>query len=144
MSVSAVVLGFDFGLKQIGVAVAQRITATATPLKILAAKEGKPNWEELKSLIDEWQPQILIVGHPINMDGSESDMAIRAKKFANRLNGRYGIPVEMHDERLTSFEIKQTLKENNLNQNNLSKTRKDKIDALAAAEILESWFRAQP
>lgn len=144
MSASAVVLGFDFGLKQIGVAVAQKITETATPLKILAAKEGKPNWEELKSLIDEWQPQILIVGHPINMDGSESGMAIRAKKFANRLNGRYGIPVEMHDERLTSFEIKQTLKENNLNQRNVSKIHNDKIDALAAAEILESWFRAQP
>ncbi len=137
MTGRGVILGFDFGLKQIGVAVAQRITRSATALEILSAKEGKPDWARVQHLVEEWKPECLVVGLPLNMDGSESEMAVRAKKFANRLHGRLGIRVELQDERLTSFEVKQTLAENN------SKIRRDKIDALAAARILEDWLALQ-
>ena len=137
MTGRGVILGFDFGLKQIGVAVAQRITHSATALEILSAKEGKPDWARVQHLVEEWKPECLVVGLPLNMDGSESEMAVRAKKFANRLHGRLGIRVELQDERLTSFEVKQTLAENN------AKIRRDKIDALAAARILEDWLALQ-
>lgn len=138
----AVILGFDFGLKQIGVAVAQGVTRTATPLEILKAKDGQPDWAQVQSLIDEWKPSSIVVGLPLNMDGSESPMAVRAKKFAQRLHGRFGLKVELQDERLTSFEVKQAIKDSEANTTAFRKIKKDKIDALAAATILESWFEA--
>jgi len=131
------VLGFDFGLKQIGLALAHPVTEIATPLTIIKAKEGKPNWDDVQNVIEEWKPSLLVVGLPLNMDGSLSAMAGRAKKFANRLHGRYGLQVELHDERLSSFEARQTLSEQPL----LS-VKYDKIDAIAAAKILESWMLA--
>lgn len=142
MTSAAVILGFDFGLKQIGIAVAQEVTRTATPLEIIKAKDGQPDWNRVQSIIDEWKPSSLVVGLPLNMDGSDSPMAVRAKKFAQRLHGRFGLKVDLHDERLTSFEVKQALKDSEATSNVSRKIRKDKIDALAAATILESWLQA--
>ena len=99
-------LGFDFGTKQIGVAVGQIITQQARELCNLKARDGIPNWEQIEALIKEWQPDALVVGLPLNMDGSPSDMCVRAEKFARRLNGRFNLPVHTHDERLTTFEAK--------------------------------------
>src|SRR5690606_23149449 len=81
------VLGFDYGTQRIGVAVGQTITHTATPLAALHARDGVPNWDHIATLISEWRPARLVVGLPLNMDGSESEMCVRAKKFANRLHG---------------------------------------------------------
>ena len=142
MTTAAVILGFDFGLKQIGIAAAQEITRTATPIEILKAKNGQPDWNRVKSIIDEWQPSRLIVGLPLNMDGSESPMSVRANKFAQRLHGRFGLQVDMHDERLTSFEVKQAIKNIDTSTGASKKIRQNKVDALAAAAILESWLEA--
>ena len=134
-------LTFDFGLGQIGVAYGQTLTASAQGLCIIKASEGVPNWDDVKALIDEWKPNLLLVGLPLNMDGSESDLSHLARKFARRLNGRFNIEVLMVDERLTSRDIKSSLREDNLNAGKKRKMQDlSKIDHLAAALILQSWL----
>ncbi len=123
-------MGFDFGTQKIGVAVGQRLTGTATPVAIVRAVNGAPDWHELERLVVEWQPAKLIVGLPINMDDSESDMSRLARRFAQRLAGRFGVPVETMDERLSSFEVRSE-----------HKGEQRDIDDLAAVVILESWLR---
>lgn len=134
-------LGFDFGTRQIGVAVGQTLTRQARPLCNLNARDGIPQWEQIAALLAEWQPQALVVGLPLNMDGSPSDMSLRAKKFANRLHGRYGLPVHTHDERLTTFEAKgERMRQGDFSRN----FRDDPVDALAASLLLQGWLEAQP
>lgn len=138
------VMAFDFGLKQIGIAVAQTVTRTSRPLAIITAREGQPDWTDIASLLQEWKPNLLLVGLPLNMDGSESEMSQRATKFANRLHGRFGLKVEMVDERLSSFEIKLDRKERLQYDKTITHSSLpagDQIDAHAAALILDSWFQ---
>lgn len=131
------VLGFDYGTKQIGVAVGQVITGQARELCTLKAQNGTPNWQQVEQLIKEWLPDALVVGLPLNMDGSESEMCERANKFARRLNGRFNLPVHMQDERLTTFEAKGE----RFGHGQLSTSYKQNpVDALAAALLLESWL----
>lgn len=96
-------LAFDFGLRHIGVAVGQSITSTANPLKTLEARNGRPNWDEIDEMIRQWQPVVLLVGLPINMDDSESEMSGRARQFGTALAHRSGKEVQMVDERLSSY-----------------------------------------
>jgi putative holliday junction resolvase len=100
------VVGFDFGLKHIGIAVGQSVTRTATPVGVVRARDGRPDWDALEAILLQWRPDVLVVGLPLNMDGSASEMSERAEKFAARLRQRYRLPVEMADERLTSFEAR--------------------------------------
>ena len=79
---SVTVLAFDYGLKSIGVAVGQSMTGTATMLKALKAQDGIPNWDLIEALIKEWQPQLLVVGLPLNMDGTEQPFTARVHKLA--------------------------------------------------------------
>ena len=120
------IMGFDFGTSRIGVAVGQKITASANPIAQVAARDGKPDWDALDQLIEEWQPAMFIVGLPLNMDDSVSEMATAAERFARRLEGRYQIPYEMMDERLSTFEAR----EHEVND----------VDSMAAALILQSWL----
>lgn len=129
------ILAFDYGTAHIGVAVGQSITGTATPLPALKARDGIPDWAQIEKLIQEWRPQRLLVGMPLNMDGSASEMSARAQKFANRLHGRFGLKVESWDERLSSFEARGEL----LAQGKRA-FREAGIDSLSARLILESWF----
>ena len=126
-------LGFDYGLKQIGVASGQTLTSSATGLTILKAVDGIPNWSQVEKLLTEWDPDLVVVGLPLNMDDSESELSGRARKFARRLRGRFAVEVEMVDERLTSREAKSMGRE----QGNQDLT---KIDHVAAALILQSWL----
>jgi putative Holliday junction resolvase len=126
-------LGFDFGLKQIGVASGQTLTLSATGLTILKAVDGIPNWEQVEKLLAEWKPDLVVVGLPLNMDDSESDLSNRARKFARRLQGRFTVDVEMVDERLTSREAKSLGRD----QGTQDLT---KIDHIAASLILQSWL----
>lgn len=121
-----VILAFDFGLKHIGVAVGQTVTRSASPLTTLAARNGKPNWSQVADLVRQWRPNQLIVGLPLNMDDSESDMSERARKFAGKLHETTNIEVSLVDERLTSFAARQISTDDN--------------HALAASLIAESWL----
>lgn len=130
-------LAFDFGTTRIGVAVGQAITATASPLPWIKAKDGVPDWSQLERLVREWQPDALVVGLPLNMDGSLCEMSHRARKFANRLQARFNLPCYLVDERLTSHEAKGI----HLGRGGGSDFKQDSVDGLAAQLILESWFR---
>jgi len=128
-------LAFDYGTGQIGVAVGQTLTNSARPLCVLKARDGTPDWNQIEGILNEWQPKKVLVGLPLNIDGSESDFCVRTRKFARRLHGRFGIHVAMMDERLTTFEAKQ---QTGLRHN----FRDNPIDDTAACLILESWLRA--
>lgn len=124
-------MAFDFGMGKIGVAVGQFVTQSANPLTILKARDGIPDWDALGRLIKEWQPVKLVVGLPINMDGTPSEMSRLAEKFSRKLEGRYNVPAETMDERLTSFEAAAYVEQD------------EAVDAVAAVLILESWFKQQ-
>lgn len=127
---------FDFGLRQIGVAVGNPLLGTSRALPVLKAKEGAPDWEAVTALVAEWQPDLLVVGDPLNMDGSASELSERAGKFARRLHGRLGLPVEMVDERLSSFEAKQLSRE----RGHRGDFKKQPVDSLAAELIFRTWL----
>ncbi|MGV6806289.1 MAG: Holliday junction resolvase RuvX [bacterium] len=126
-------LAFDFGTRQIGVATGQTATNSASPLTVLKARDGVPDWNQLAQLIEEWQPNAALVGMPLNMDGTESELCQRVRKFANRLHGRFGLDVHLVDERLSTFDAKQ-------NAEHRASYRDNPIDAEAAALILQSWL----
>jgi putative holliday junction resolvase len=129
-------LGFDFGTKSIGVATGQMITATAQPLAAIKANDGIPNWDTVEQVIKDWKPDVVVIGLPLNMDGSEQDITQRAKKFGNRLNGRFGVKIAFQDERLTTASAKEFIFE----RGGYKALEKGKIDSVSAALILESWM----
>ena len=137
---SGTVLAFDYGTKSIGVAVGQLITQTAFPLDALKARDGIPNWEAIQALYDEWQPDKVVVGLPLNMDGTEQDITVRARKFANRLQGRFKKPFELYDERLSTVDAKAMLFE----LGGYKKLTKGKVDSVSACMIFQSWAETQP
>ena len=136
---SRTVLSFDFGTKSIGVAVGQEITGTASPLAALKAQDGVPDWEKVKRIYDEWQPDLVIVGLPLNMDGTEQPVTQLAKRFANRLHGRCNVKVETWDERLSTADAKAMLFE----LGGYKKLTKDKVDSVSACVIFTSWAENQ-
>jgi putative Holliday junction resolvase len=133
------VMAFDFGLRQIGVAVGNCLLETSQPLDIVRARDGVPDWRSIESLLQEWQPDLLLIGDPLNMDGTDSDLGARAQKFSRRLHGRFGLAVALVDERLTSFEAKQTLQA----QGHKGNYKNQPADSVAAELILQSWMREQ-
>lgn len=126
--VSGVVIGFDFGLKRIGVAIGQTITQTATPEAIVNSKDGKPNWEHISQLFEQWKPVAIVVGLPMRLDGSEQALTQPARKFGQRLSGRYQRPVFYIEEQLSSIEAENRL------------IKRAHIDDHAAQIILENWL----
>ncbi|EAR55566.1 Holliday junction resolvase-like protein [Photobacterium sp. SKA34] len=140
MSQSRSVLGFDYGTKSIGVAIGQELTGIATPLAALKAKDGIPNWDDIEKILKEWLPDLVVVGLPLDLKGKELEsITPRAKKFANRLHGRFGCQVELHDERLSTVEAKAELFE----RGGYRSLSKGNIDSQSAVVILESWFERQ-
>nr|WP_321242973.1 Holliday junction resolvase RuvX [uncultured Tolumonas sp.] len=131
-------MGFDFGTRSIGIATGQEITGTASPLTSLKANEGIPDWVQLEKLLKEWQPDLLVVGLPLNMDGTEQEMTVRARKFGQRLHGRFGFQVEFKDERLTTTDAKARLFEHG----GYKALGKSRVDAVSAQLILESWMES--
>jgi putative Holliday junction resolvase len=133
-------LAFDYGERRIGVAFANPVTGNASAIKTVAAKSGIPDWQELDTLLADWQPAVIVVGVPYNMDGSESAMTLRSRDFASRLAERYGLPIEMVDERLTSEEAAIDLKEQRRQGIRTRRVRKEDIDSYSARLIAESWL----
>lgn len=129
-------IAFDFGTKSIGIAIGQSITVSARPLTAVKAQDGIPDWQQIEKLLKEWQPDLLVVGLPLNMDGTEQPLTARARKFANRLHGRFGIKVALQDERLSTTEARATL----FQQGGYRALTKGQVDSQSAVVILESWF----
>ena len=129
-------LAFDFGEARLGVAVGYKKTGMVHPLVTLRVKDDQPDWTQVEKLLDEWKPVALIVGLPLNMDGSDNDMTAKARKFGNRLNGRYNLPIHMVDERLTTRIASEALAETGL----ASRKHKAVIDQLAAQHILQTYL----
>ena len=127
-----IVMGFDFDTKKIGIAIGQGLTGSATPIAIVAARDGIPKWAEIEALLDTWAPKLLVVGLPLHMDDSPSPLSVRAEKFARRLTGRFNIPHQTVDERLSSFAAKGM------------GDHGSPVDDIAAQLILETFFRSQP
>jgi putative holliday junction resolvase len=123
------VLAFDFGLRHIGVAVGQTVTGTASPVATLGARDGVPDWARVHALVATWRPDALLVGLPLNMDGSESEMSARARGFARRLAEKTGHPCSLVDERLTTREARSL--------------DAGRVHEIAAVMIAESWLEAQ-
>ena len=130
-------LCFDFGIKRMGVAVGNPMLGNASELSPLKAKDGQPDWHLISKLISEWEPAAFVVGLPLNMDGSESELSRRATKFGKRLHGRYNKPYFMMDERLSSFEAKGDA----IRDSGERDFGAHSVDGRAACLILESWFR---
>ncbi len=124
-------LAFDYGLKHIGVAVAEPAVGTASPLTTLRARNGTPRWPEVDRLLEEWRPDGLIVGLPLNMDDTESPMAERARGFGRQLASRYGLATEFADERLSTFEAR-------------ARSGAAPDHAVAAQIIAETWLACRP
>jgi len=139
MTAHETVIAIDFGLRNLGIAVGNTLSNTARPLAVVSARDGNPDWEALISLLREWQPDQVLVGHPLNMDGTESDMGLRAQKFARQVEGRLNINVTMVDERLSSREAKALARE----AGHPGDFSNEPVDDQAAAIILTTWLNAR-
>jgi len=131
-----ILLGFDFGMKRIGVAVGQTVTRTARALTTLKAENGMPNKEALSKLIKIWQPTAIIVGIPLNMDGTEQAITQEARRFVEMLRNLFKIPVYEMDERLTTKSARETLFE----EGGYKALQNGQVDRVAAQLILQNWI----
>lgn len=129
------VLGFDVGSHWIGTAVGQTASATASPLQPVRVINNKPDWVLIGKLINEWQPQRLIVGYPLKMNDHATDMTTTAARFSRQLEGRFKLPSELIDERLTTREAWQIVENSSTRH-----TAKPDIDSIAAVLITETWL----
>ena len=130
------VLGFDFGMKKMGVAVGQTVTCTATPLALLKAKNGEPEWDELAKIIKIWKPNALVVGRPLNMDGTIQPITEIVENFAKALQAHTGLPVHFVDERLSTVEARAVVFE----KGGYRTLSRQPVDATAAQIILQDWL----
>jgi len=126
MSSIDTIFAFDFGVKRIGVAMGNTMLRQAEPLKVIKAEDNATRFADIQKLLDEWKPARLVVGLPMHPDGNEHEMTARARRFANQLNGRFNLPVELVDERYSSAVI--------------AAKRGEVIDDRAAAIILQQYF----
>lgn len=133
------VLGFDFGARRIGVASGNRISQSARPLPVLMVKSGQPDWVRVDALLSEWQPEALVVGLPLTLEGGEQAVTRGARAFADALGARSGLPVHMVDERHTSQEAARRFAAQRA-AGSARRRDAENIDSLAAAVILESWL----
>tara|TARA_B100001093_G_scaffold272243_1_gene260212 strand:- start:1881 stop:2273 length:393 start_codon:yes stop_codon:yes gene_type:complete len=124
------IVAFDYGTKKIGVAVGQTETYTSSPLQIIYNEHDRTNWNEISILINEWNPDLILVGKPMNMDGTESDIMKRVDNFFKKLEKISNIECKYIDERLTTFEAKDILGESKVAE----------VDAHAAKILIDNWF----
>jgi putative Holliday junction resolvase len=133
---SGTVLAFDFGERRIGIAVGEHLINSANPLTTIDNESNEVRFATITQLMNEWQPKLLVVGLPLSLDGSETEVTQLCKKFARRLNGRFNLPVIMIDERYSSAEASQLLNETGIK----GRAQKTMLDQVAAQTILRSYF----
>ena len=131
------IMAFDFGTQKMGMAVGQSLIQSANPLALFPMKDGIPNWDALLKIVHQYQPNLFLVGLPLNMDDSESELSARARKFARRLRHQTNIETQMVDERLTTREARDELS----HYQDQGRGKKIAADSIAAALFIESWYR---
>jgi putative Holliday junction resolvase len=141
---SRTVLSFDYGLRRIGVAVGNTLTDTAEALATIDARDGEPDWRAIGRCIAEWRPTAIVVGVPYNMAGHDARLTTAALRFADRLGDQYGIEVHRVDERLSSREAEDDLRERRRSGSKTRRIRRGEVDREAARVLLLQWLRAQP
>ena len=137
------VLAFDFGHKRIGIASGDTLTATAAPRPAVAVHQSGPDWDAIAREVRMLSPRLLVVGAPYNADGSPGTLAPAARRFAAELERRFGLPVNMVDERWSSLEASAALKAQRSSGERKRRVRKEDIDSAAAAVILERWLTGE-
>ena len=138
------VLSFDYGLRRIGVAVGNTLTGTAEALATVAADDGLPDWRAVDRLVADWRPAAIVAGVPYNMAGRDARLTTAALLFADELRQRYGIEVHRVDERLTSREAEDELRERRRSGAKAKRVRRGEVDREAARLLLLQWLRALP
>lgn len=138
-----VVLAFDYGLRRIGIASGDTLTATASARAAVACRNGDPDWQAITRVIEAVQPDLLVAGAPYNEDGTAGAMTDRARRFAAELESRYERPVIQVDERYSSLEAQATLKARRASGVRRRRVQREDIDSAAAAVILERWFSGE-
>jgi putative Holliday junction resolvase len=131
-----ILISFDFGMKRIGVAVGQTVTQTARPLETIIASQGVPNWSDINKIIKKWQPDALVVGIPLNMDGTDQPITLAARQFSQELSNQTHLTVYEMDERLTTKDARERL----FAQGGYKALQGGQIDQIAAQLILQNWF----
>ena len=131
------IMAFDFGTQKMGMAVGQSLIESANPLALFPMKDGIPNWDTLLKIVKQYQPTLFLVGLPLNMDDTESELSARARKFARRLRHQTNIETLMVDERLTTREARDELESYQIQ----GRAKKLAADSIAAALFIESWYR---
>lgn len=137
---SGTVLAFDFGEKRVGVAVGELTLRIPHPVSVITAEDNRNRFAAIQALIEEWRPVLLVVGRCVHEDGSPHETGLKAQRFGNRLHGRFALPVDYVDERLTSAEAATKLRAAGVT----GRRQADLLDAVAAEEILRTWFSVQP
>ncbi|NNG81590.1 MULTISPECIES: Holliday junction resolvase RuvX [Acinetobacter Taxon 24D] len=137
LSQPQLIMAFDFGTQKMGMAVGQSLIESANPLALFPMKDGIPNWDELLKIVKQHQPTLFLVGLPLNMDDSESELSTRSRKFARRLRHQTNIETLMVDERLTTREARDELGHYQAQ----GRAKKLSADSVAAALFIESWYR---
>lgn len=130
------IMAFDFGSQKMGMAVGNPLIENVNPLDTFPMRDGIPDWNQLLKIIQQWQPDLCLVGLPLNMDDSESELSLRARKFARRLRHHSNIYTLMVDERLTTRQAREKLK--NFQQNGQAK--RVKTDSMAACIFIQHWY----
>ncbi|MEF9958241.1 MAG: Holliday junction resolvase RuvX [Acinetobacter sp.] len=131
------IMAFDFGTQKMGMAVGSSLIQSANPLPLFPMKDGIPNWDGLLKIVKQHQPSLFLVGLPLNMDDSESELSTRARKFARRLRHQTNIETLMVDERLTTREARDELEHYQAQ----GRGKNLAADSIAAALFIESWYR---
>jgi putative Holliday junction resolvase len=134
------VLAFDYGLRRIGVAVGNVLTATAEPLDTIRAERGLPDWDGIAGHVNAWQPGLAVVGVPCNMDGTPGELTRQAEQFAAELAARFGLEVVTVDERLSSREAEDVLRQRRRTGSLGRRIRREDVDKEAARVLLRQWL----
>ncbi len=135
-----IVVALDFGLKRIGIASGDTVTRRATPRTTISNGPNGPDWDALRRVLANTAPARLAVGEPYNADGSASRLTDAARRFATELAARSSLPVDLVDERWSSQDAEERLRERRASGERTRRVTREAIDAAAAAVILERWF----
>ncbi len=138
---TTVILGFDFGLKRIGVAVGQSITGSASALETLTPINGDPDWDKIEALIKQWKPTCIVVGDPLTMEGFPTDITNSARNFGKKIQNKFNQTVHMQDERMSSIEASEIIKQQRQSGERKKRQKKGDLDELAAALIVQRWLQ---